>query len=294
MRHDLAHAADSQGDDGQHGQYYRPAFEQGVQSIDALERPGGVDRCFKKLAGRRVRGQRCGLGEVVFDLTAAGGHDHVDHAEDCTAEIEQARDRAHQPRPPRSAGDLKPVTIDEVTVLIEGQLHESLGDAADPQRHGIEGDTEGRDPEMNVGEVVAPHFAVLGPPDAGDEPVDHAEDQKTVPAQGAAMDMADDPVGVVAEGVDLAQRQEGAFEGRHAVECHGCHVEFEHRRGAHLIKGAAQGQQTVDHPAPGRRDQHDTEHHAQALGPLWGRLVEQVVRSGPDVQKDQRPEVHDG
>src|SRR5690606_37339520 len=40
--------------------------------------------------------------------------------------------------------------------------------------------------------------------------------------------------------------------------------------------------------------QNQRHHHAQGLGPVGQGGVVQVVRTGPDVQGDQRPEVHDG
>jgi len=60
------------------------------------------------------------------------------------------------------------------------------------------------------------------------------------------------------------------------------------------MPGARQGHHAVDHAAPAWRQQHQGHHHAQRLCPVRQRGVVQVVRTGPDVQGDQRPEVHDG
>ncbi|MDT4839968.1 hypothetical protein FQZ97_737730 [compost metagenome] len=59
------------------------------------------------------------------------------------------------------------------------------------------------------------------------------------------------------------------------------------------MPGAREGHHAVDHAAPGRRQQHQRHHHAEALRPIRQRGVVQVVRAGPDVHADQRPEVHD-
>jgi len=104
--------------------------------------------------------------------------------------------------------------------------------------------------------------------------------------------VADDPVGVMRQGVDALDRQQRSLEGGHAVEGDRRHEELQHRVGAQLVPGAAQGQQAVEHATPARRPEHDAEDHAEGLRPVRQRGVEQVVRSGPDVDEDQRPEVH--
>ena len=90
-----------------------------------------------------------------------------------------------------------------------------MADAGYPHRSDVEEDSNHTDPEVEVGETVA---VELGVPEARDEPVEHARRHEAVPAEGAAMDVADDPVGVVPKGVDGLNGEEWAFEGRHAVE----------------------------------------------------------------------------
>jgi hypothetical protein len=85
----------------------------------------------------------------------------------------------------------------------------------------------------------------------------------------------------------------GPFEGRHAVEGDRDDQHAQHRIGAQLVPGAGQRHQAVDHAAPGRHPQHDRERHAERLRPVGQRGVVQVVRAGPDVEEDQRPEVDD-
>ncbi|CAB5632440.1 Uncharacterised protein [Pseudomonas aeruginosa] len=108
------------------------------------------------------------------------------------------------------------------------------------------------------------------------------------------MHVADGPVGVVGEGVDGLDRHHRAFEGGHAVEGQGHHQEAQDRVGAQLMPGAGEGHHAVDHAAPARCQEDQRHHHAQRLRPVRQRGVVQVVRAGPDVQGDQRPEVDDG
>ncbi|KAG1534509.1 hypothetical protein G6F50_015543 [Rhizopus delemar] len=66
------------------------------------------------------------------------------------------------------------------------------------------------------------------------------------------------------------------------------------RIGTQLVPGALQGHDAVDHAAPGRRQQNQRERHAQRLGPVGQRRIQQVVRTRPHVREGQRPEVDDG
>ncbi len=59
------------------------------------------------------------------------------------------------------------------------------------------------------------------------------------------------------------------------------------------MPGAREGHHAVDHAAPARSQQDDRHHHAQALCPIRQSGVVQVVRTGPDIKGDQRPEVND-
>ena len=105
--------------------------------------------------------------------------------------------------------------------------------------------------------------------------------------------MADRPFGVVRERVDRADRHHRPLEGRHAVEADGDDEHPEDRVGAELVPGALQRHQAVDHAAPGRHPEDHRHHHAEDLRPVGQRGVVQVVRPGPDVEEDQRPEVDD-
>ena len=54
-----------------------------------------------------------------------------------------------------------------------------------------------------------------------------------------------------------------------------------------------QGEQAVEHAPPTRRPEHQAEEHPEQLQPLRQGRVEQVVRTSPDVDEDQGPEVND-
>ena len=84
------------------------------------------------------------------------------------------------------------------------------------------------------------------------------------------------------------------FEGRHAVKRDRHHHHAQHRIGAQLVPRARQRHDSVDHAAPGRHPQNHRECHAERLRPVGQRGVVQMVRSGPDVEEDQRPEMDDG
>ena len=108
------------------------------------------------------------------------------------------------------------------------------------------------------------------------------------------MHVADGPVGVVREGIDGADGEERAFEGGHAVEGDGGDEEFDDRVRAEFIPCAAEGEEAVEHAAPAGGPEHEAEEHAEHLKPARQGGIEQVVRSGPDVDEHEGPEVDDG
>src|SRR5690606_10902380 len=165
-------------------------------------------------------------------------------------------------------------------------------DAVDPQGYDVQHGTDGSQPEVGVDQADAVHlFATEG---LGQHVVDRTDGDHGYPAQSAGVYVANGPVGVVRQGVHGLDGHHRAFEGGHAVEGQGNHQEAQDRVGAQLMPGAGQGHHAVDHAAPARSQQDDGHHHAQGLGPVGQGGVVQVVRTGPDVEGDQRPEVHDG
>ena len=107
------------------------------------------------------------------------------------------------------------------------------------------------------------------------------------------MHVADGPVRVVAERVDRLDRHQRSLERAHAVEGDGHDEQAHDRIGTEFVPGAGERHQAIDHAAPRRHPQHDRECHAERLRPVRQRRVVQVVRARPDVEEDQRPEVHD-
>ena len=179
----------------------------------------------------------------------------------------------------------------EEAEVIVGAPHQALRDAGHPHRRDVEHDADGRDPEVPLDE--AHRVEPLALPQPRHQAVDGAERDHADPAERARMHVADGPVGVVRQRVDRLDRHERPFEGRHAVEGDRDDEQAHDRIGAQPVPGARQRHQAVDHAAPGRHPQHDRERHAERLRPVGQRGVVQVVRAGPDVEEDQRPEVHD-
>ena len=143
---------------------------------------------------------------------------------------------------------------------------------------------------MDVRELGGKQLCV---PEPRSEPIEHARGHEAVPAERAAMDVPDRPIAVVRDSIHRADRHERPLEGGHSVERHAGRKKLQHRIRPHLVPGAAQGQQPVEHATPGRSPEHQAENHSQRLQPLRQRRVEQMVRAGPDVDEDERPEVND-
>ena len=133
----------------------------------------------------------------------------------------------------------------------------------------------------------------LAAPQARRKVIKAAERDHPVPAQRARMHVANGPVGIVAERIDRLDAHHRPFERAHAVEGEREDHHAQDRVGADLVPGAVERHQAVDHPAPARHPQHDREDHAQRLRPIGQRGVVEVVRTRPDIEEDQRPEVDD-
>ena len=146
--------------------------------------------------------------------------------------------------------------------------------------------------KCDVDEPRAPHLRAAV--EARQHRIDATDGDHRDPAERARVHMTDRPVRVVRERVHRLDRHHRTFEGRHAVERQRHDHELEDRIGAQLMPGAGERHDAVDHAAPGRREQHQREHHAERLHPVGQRRVQQVVRTRPHVDGDERPEVHDG
>ena len=181
--------------------------------------------------------------------------------------------------------------VDEVAVGAIFAPHQPLHDPRDPHRGGVENDADGREPEVPVDHTQA--VEARSAPQTRDEVIEAGEGDHAVPAERARMDVADGPVGVVRHGIDPFDRHHRAFEGAHAIEGERHHHHADDRVGADLVPRAVQRHQAVDHAAPARHPQHDRKDHAQRLRPVGQRGVVQMVRTRPDIEEDQRPEVDD-
>ena len=182
--------------------------------------------------------------------------------------------------------------VRERAVVVRGAPHQALHHAGDPHRGDVQHHADGGDPEVHVDQPDAVHLLPAEQP--RQHRVDAADGDHGHPAERAGVHVADGPVGVVRQRVDRLDGHHRPFEGRHAVERQRHDHELEDRIGAQLVPRARQRHDAVDHAAPGRREQDQREHHAQRLRPVGQRGVVQVVRAGPHVDRDERPEVHDG
>ena len=70
------------------------------------------------------------------------------------------------------------------------------------------------------------------------------------------MTVSNGPVGVMRQRINTLDRHERTFERRHAIRRHRDNHELQHGLLTQLIPRAAQGEQTVQHTAPTRRDEH--------------------------------------
>ena len=106
--------------------------------------------------------------------------------------------------------------------------------------------------------------------------------------------MTDGPVGVVRQRVYGLDRHHRTFEGRHTVEGQRYHQETQDRVVTQFVPCTGQRHHTVDHTAPARSQQNQGHYHTGSLCPVRQSGVVQVVTTGPNVDGDQCPEVHDG
>nr|GEU28321.1 hypothetical protein [Tanacetum cinerariifolium] len=181
--------------------------------------------------------------------------------------------------------------VGQGAVRVDRAPHQALHHAGDPHGRDVQHHADGGHPEVQIDQLDAVHFLLAH--QARNQVVDRAHGDEAHPAQRAAVHVRHGPVGVVGQGVDGLDRHHRPFEGGDAVKRQRDDHEFQDRVGAQLVPSAGQGHHAVDHAAPRRRQQHQREHHAHRLRPVRQRRVVQMVRAGPHIGEDQRPEVHD-
>ena len=234
---------------GHHGKDHEP---QGDAARDATKGgpSGGEDN--QKGAGnhRRIEetAQESHRGLLFLDIHIDGSidglralrrHPDIPHQHEPAAKVEGPAEgaRVHH----RLGGD---DGVDEVRIGQDGVAfpggaeHEPLGDAGDPHRSDIEEDADQPDPEMHVGRGGRVELAV---PEPRRQVIEHPRRHEAVPAQGSAVDMADDPVRVMRQSIDRLDGQERPLKGGHAVKSHACREELENGVRAHFMPGAAEG-----------------------------------------------------
>ena len=274
--HELDDAADGDRDEGQDRELHRPRLERSVPRLAMC--PRGL------LHRRRLRfllRDEHALARRPIEVVDG------DHA---AAQEERPADRAQRIHRRQPDDRLEEVRIPQRAVRREVLPHEALRDPGDVHRDGVEENPERGQPEVDVREAVR---IDPGAVDARDDVVEHREGQAAVPGECPHVHVGDDVVRVVGDRVHVLERHHRPLERGHPVGRHAHDHELEDRVLAHAIPGAAERQQAVHHAAPRRRDEHDREHRAERLRPVRQRGVEQVVRAGPDVEEDERPEVDD-
>ncbi len=220
----------------------------------------------------------------------ADGHEDVERHQHRADQVEQAAQRAHEIVGVQHRDAVGEGVLEEAELVV-GPPHQALGDARHPHCGDVENDGDRRDPEVPFDEAMRPERRA---PEPRHQIVDRAEDHEGDPAERTRMHVPDGPVGVVAERVDRLDRHQRPLEGRHAVEGDGDDEEAQDRVCAQFPPGARQGHDPVDHAAPGRDPEHDREGGAERLRPVRQRAVVEMVRAGPDIEEDQRPEMDDG
>ena len=214
----------------------------------------------------------------------------VDAAEHAARQIQRAADHAQPVHRHQHAHGLDEIGISQIARAVDGAPHQSLRQPCYVDWNDVQQDTDRRNPEMQIGQFLAEQRGLEHP---GDQPVQHAERHEPDPAQRAGVDVGDRPVRVVRQGVDALDRKQRPLERRHPVERDADHEELQDRLLGDLRPGSAQRHQPVDHAAPRGHPEHDREQHAQGRSPLGQRGVVQMVRTGPDIDEDQRPKMQD-
>ena len=252
-------------------------------SIDS--RRGG--RCVSVLRAQR---SRLINGNLVGPGAREPGHQVVVSHQQGASEKERAADDSGPPHWLDGIDRLDKLRIDEVSLAVESPPHQPLGQASHVDRHNVEQDADRSQPEMPSRQFGAEQF---GLENSGKQPVEHAEGHEAVPAECTGVNMCDGPVGVMRQGIDAFDRKHRAFERCHPVKGDPDHEELEHRVSGDFVPSPAEGQQTVDHSAPGGHPEHQRENHPQRRSPGWRGRIVQVVRTSPNIDEHQRPEVND-
>ena len=251
--------------------------------------------------GRRDRGgrNRAALHErrslddrvLVRPRARHPGAEDVVAEEEHSHDVERTAEGADPVHRQKLHGGLDEIGELETARVVEGAPHEPLREPRAVDGGHVEEHAEGREPEVRLRQFRAEEFRLE---DARQEPVDHPEREKPVPAERARVDVRDDPVAIVRQRVHALHREHRPFEGRHPVRRHRDDEELEDRILHDLVPGAAQRQKTVHHAAPRRHPEHHREEHPECGSPLGKRRVVKVMRSRPDVHEDKRPEMEDG
>ena len=283
------HGLDGDEDGQQQGGFVRMRRQEKPQQggADAEENVGqrvvdeGFDPAHAVLAGRFEHGD---FDRFVVGTAGTGRAPDIEGQHDKAGNIEQTAKRTHDIEDLDFLQGFQKLVFQRGMVGIELTEHQALGNAGAPHGDDVEQDAGEANPEVHVGESFRPE---LGFPQAWGEPVEHAGSHEAIPAEGTGVDVADGPVGVMRDRVDLGNGHQRALERGHAVEGNPGDEKLDEGVSAEFIPGSAEGEQTVEHPAPGWCPQHEGEGHPEILQPNRQCGVEQMMGASPDVDEDQ-------
>src|SRR5690606_11477412 len=237
------------------------------------------------------------LGSSVRDvvegngIALAYGHPHVVGHDQHASEEDCAADHPYDVTVVAGLNCLDKA-VGQRAVGIDRAPHQALHDAVNPHGGDVEHGADGRQPEVGVDQGGAVHF--LESEQAWNQVVDSTDGDHGNPAQRTGVYVTNGPVGVVGQGVNRLDGHHRAFKGGHTVERQGDHQEAQDRIGPQLVPSARQRHHAVDHATPGGCQQNQGHNHTGGLCPVGQGAVVQVVRTGPDVDGNQCPEVNDG
>ena len=223
----------------------------------------------------------------------AGGHrfEEVIGHQNRADQVDRAANGPHLMHGYQAQRNLQKATVLQGSLGRKLLPHHALREAGDVHRNGVEQNAQRTEPEVYIHQPLRENRRVVH---AWNKPVQDGKRQEAVPAQRTHVYVCHNPVGKVGNAVDVFEREQRPFEGSHAVGGQADHHKFQDGIFAHFVPGSAQGQQSINHAAPGGRNEHNRKHNTQRLRPVGQRTVEQMVRPGPDINENQGPEVQNG
>src|SRR5690606_19202088 len=188
--HDLDNSPNHYGNGGQNRQLYGFALQPAVEGLPCQTPFGHPDQ------------GRC-LGQFILNLASQfyGTHHIVQHHED-PDDVHTAPYGPHPVHGDDPLDRLHKIPVYQGPVRVEVLPHQGLGEAGHIKGKGIEYDSQGPDPKMEVCQALG---IQIGLEQLGHHPIDHPKGQEPVPGQCPHMNVGNDPVTEVGDGIDVLQ-----------------------------------------------------------------------------------------